>query len=293
MFYWFYASDVIFLASDSLRMVEAFDQDEADFLWLLIDAYNHHSFEIPLYCYGHLYYNIGLIAVYVFGLFSEIHDKEILVILRFTSLLFHFAAVFWFYHLIKKYFSRFSAWLSSILFLAGSGNLLYYTTNLHPDTTQLFFIVGFFWFLLSAIEKRNFSNYVMAALFAGLAFSVKYAGLFLLPVIFIAFLSNMPAIKNISITTKNAGIITALIIGLIFINPPVFNHLSSHHFDNQIIKTLNIVLWAITLIFFAIILFWKSSKEKVINIYFSGIVFSITFLVSFALTTLYGFQNLN
>jgi len=76
---------IIYSASGDIRIVDAFNTDEVDFLSSLLDAYKNGSFEIGHYEYGLLYYNIGLIFFNIVGLFTPITEQVGVIIMRFLS----------------------------------------------------------------------------------------------------------------------------------------------------------------------------------------------------------------
>jgi hypothetical protein len=79
---------IIYSASGDIRIVDAFNTDEVDFLISLLNAYNNGTFEIGHYEYGLLYYNVGLIFFNIVGVFTPITEQVGVVIMRFLSCLF-------------------------------------------------------------------------------------------------------------------------------------------------------------------------------------------------------------
>ena len=97
-------------ASGDIRIVDAFNTDEVDFLSSLLYAYNKGTFEIGHYEYGLLYYNIGLICFNIVGVFTEVTEQLGVVIMRFLSCFFLFGTAVVLRQFTKSIWNRQKNW---------------------------------------------------------------------------------------------------------------------------------------------------------------------------------------
>lgn len=184
-FLWF-ALPVSLVGAKDFRMVDAFNVDEAESLQRLAGEVKKHGFNLPFYSYGHLYYNSGLLPLVLVDLLFPVSEQAIVILFRLLSALFFAGTILVVFLTGKRFFGNITAWLSVILLLTISAQLYVYSAMLHPDTAQLFFIsLGIFfcckYFDLNSGRKWKYLAYAAGA--AGLAFSTKYAGIMLMPII--------------------------------------------------------------------------------------------------------------
>lgn len=121
---------MIYSASGDIRIVDAFNTDEVDFLSSLLDAYKNGSFEIGHYEYGLLYYNIGLIFFNIVGLFTPITEQVGVIIMRFLSCFYLIGTALVLRQFAKKYADS-AKDLVFVLVLFSSITLINYGTMLH------------------------------------------------------------------------------------------------------------------------------------------------------------------
>ncbi|MBD79561.1 MAG: hypothetical protein CL840_11640 [Crocinitomicaceae bacterium] len=184
---WFVAIPLANLGTSHLRIIEAINTDEGDLLWLMIQAYRNGNFDLGSSPYGILYYNTCLILTYMLGWFTQVTDTHMIVITRLVS----FFALIGTSTVVAKYAHRFKMgqWgLVFILTLLGSQVAIRYGLMLHPDMLQVFFIALGLYCIASYMEQAKPKWILLAMVMAGLAFSSKYSGLILLPLIGIALL---------------------------------------------------------------------------------------------------------
>lgn len=178
-----YARPIIWSASESYSMVSVFHADERDQLQGVKRAYNSGNYHFPFNKYGHLYYDIALTTIYVAGWFTDITDQHIIISLRLISLIFGILSVLMLFQLTRRFVDIHTAWLATAMFIFIPLKFWDLSFEAHPDIPQLFFIICSL-YLCSFIPLRSDSRpFYLAVLFAGLTFSVKYTGIFLLPVI--------------------------------------------------------------------------------------------------------------
>lgn len=180
---WF-AIPVSVVGTDDFRMVDAFNVDESEFLQLLKNEVKSHEFNMHFYMYSHLYFNTGLLPLIVWDFFSPVSEQHIVILFRLLSALYFLGTVLVVFLIGKKFFGKITAWLSVILLLTISSLLFAYSSMLHPDTAQLFFIsLGIYFCCRYFDSGKQWKHLAFAAFAAGLAFGTKYAGIMLMPVI--------------------------------------------------------------------------------------------------------------
>lgn len=223
---------IVYSASENIRIIDAFNTDEVDFLRAMLDAYNANSFDINRYEYGLLYYNIGLIFFNIVGFFTPITEQVGVIIMRLLSSGFLIGTALVSSKLLrdKKLYTQ---QLVFLLILLSSIALVNYGTMLHPDLAQVFFVTLSLFYLSKYVTEPTIKTLVYAVLSAGFAFSTKYVGIALLPIIWLlVFIYEVEKLKNLS-RVKRAIVLTVLaLLGAIGSNPDaVASYLPS---DNEI-----------------------------------------------------------
>ena len=180
-----YAKPIIWSASSSYNKVSVFNADERDQLKWVKTAYEEGNYDFPLNKYGHLYFDIVLTGLNITSWFTEITDQHIIIYLRLVSAVFGMLSVLMLYVLVRRFLDDQTAWLAAVMLLAIPLNFWDLSFQAHPDIAQVFFIiVAIYWCSYITLSSKN-RSYYLAMFFAGLTFSVKYSGLFLIPVIFL------------------------------------------------------------------------------------------------------------
>lgn len=180
-----YAKPIIWSASESYSMIAESHAEELDQLRGVKTAYENGNYHFPITKYGHLYYDIALTTVYITSWFTDITDQHIIITLRLISLLCGILSVLMLFQLALRFIDSHTAWLATGMFMIIPLSFWNFSFAVYPDTTQLLFILcSLYW--CSFIPLRSDSKpFYLAILFSSLAFSVKYSGIFLLPVIFL------------------------------------------------------------------------------------------------------------
>jgi len=150
---------------------------------------NPHFFHVPsLYSYlvsgvWGLYYLGGK----VLGTFSSTADflqaylrnATVFILLgRLVTVLFSLGTVILLYLLGKKMFNIRTGLLAA-LFLTFSLEHVKISHDMLPDVAMIFFLLPAFFFIWHVYIRGRLADYLLAGLFAGLAFTTKYGGLFL------------------------------------------------------------------------------------------------------------------
>ncbi len=201
------------IASFDLRIADAFNTDEVEFLTPMFSAFQRGDFDIGRYDYGLLYYNIGLCFFYIFDVFSPLTEETGILIMRLLSGVFLVLNAYVVKLIYKDLFHK-NSLLVFVLCLLGSQTMLNYGSMVHPDLAQVFFIsLG----LLAAIRFFNNSDirYLLAAgVLAGLAFATKFVGIALLPVLLVLAVYKL---KTIDDRLKQYAHLITIVLGAFFV----------------------------------------------------------------------------
>lgn len=183
---------LIFTACENVQIASVLYPDEERYVKVIRGALEAENLRIHFVSYGHFFFNLVLIPLLFLQQFFTITDVHILLSLRLISWLFALGSVVWVYVICKRFFGVEVAWLSAFLMLLVPLTFTEYAVVAHPDTLQLFFILGSLYHIcLMASEKWNNKHLVWASVMAGFAFSAKYAGILLLPLIAVVFLLQL------------------------------------------------------------------------------------------------------
>ena len=188
-FFWL-SANTVYSASANGRLVEVFEDDEYQHFVAVRNALDERSICIDWTAYGHLYFNAILWPLILVQIFTPISDQAIIVALRYGSTFFSVLTVIFTYILARRYWGRLAGWVSAISLTILPFSFNYWSVTSHPDTPQMFFIVGSLFGCCEFVIKRQERWLYVAGFIAGLAFSTKYGGLFILPII--GLLSILP-----------------------------------------------------------------------------------------------------
>ena len=186
-----YLYPLLFTACKDVQMASVFSPDEGRYVHLIRGALEAKSFRLHFVSYGHFYFNLVLLPLMLLQSFFVITDVHILLSLRGVSWLFGLGSAWMTYVLTKRFFGVFEAWLSAVLLVFVPLTFLEYSVIAHPDTLQLFFILASLYAICSLSEKLSVRHLMWASAMAGLAFSAKYGGILLLPLIAFVFLRQV------------------------------------------------------------------------------------------------------
>ena len=184
-YFTWYAEDLLWIGSDSIRQASAFAADEAVHARLIQEALRDSTMDIGFYSYGHLYFNLALLPLYISGDASEISEQKIILALRAVPLAFAVGTIVATFLLARFSLGSALAWMVVAFLCVMPLVLLKWSMISHPDMPQLFFIVLGLYACSRYAAGRHWRVLVWAAVAAGLAFSSKYAGLFLLGLVWL------------------------------------------------------------------------------------------------------------
>ncbi len=124
---------------------------------------------------------MGLLPLFLLSYFRPVTEQEIIVWLRVIPALFAVATIAMVFVLSRRYFGHRAAWMAATLMAFVPRNFLEMSSISHADVPQIFFLVLSLYFCCRLAEERRRWWLFWASVAAGLAFSCKYTGLFLLP----------------------------------------------------------------------------------------------------------------
>lgn len=177
------ASPLLFTANLNARLVFAFDSDEAHHIQLLQQALNGTGFDFNFHGYGHLFFNLTLLALKALSYFTHIDQQIIIITLRSASLVSGIACIWATFYLALYLAGPTFAILSALLLAIIPLEFIYYMGVSHPDVLQVLFVQLSLIACCRYSRINSLSNIIQAACFAGLAFATKYSGIFLLVLI--------------------------------------------------------------------------------------------------------------
>ena len=183
LFYLWFAWPLVWSASDNLRLVDAFDVDEALHLVIVKEALQKHSFRLAFNNYGHLYFNLTLIPLFIIDRVTDVTEQHMIVALRLVPALFAIATVVVGFLLARRYFGKVAAWLTAFFLCTVPLLFLEFSVLSHPDIPQVFFMVCGVYAGCRLMEEGQYKWLIWGSVAAGLAFACKYSGIFLLPVL--------------------------------------------------------------------------------------------------------------
>lgn len=170
------------IASFDLRIANAFNTDEVEFMIPMMDAFHRGDFEINRYDYGLLYYNIGQVLFRVYNWFYPLSESSGLIIMRSLSAVFLIANAYVLRAVAKRFFET-SGLLIFGLSLLGSITMINYGTMVHPDVAQVFMVSVGVYFAARYTEDYQVKFLLLSTLFAGFAFATKFVGIALFPIL--------------------------------------------------------------------------------------------------------------
>lgn len=182
-YYIWFSSSTVYSASSNSRLLEVFDGDEYNNFNVVHEALMEHTLHIRWEVYGHFFYNLALIPFYILQRFIPISDQSLIVFQRVETTFFSAATVILTFTLARRYFNSRVAWLGSMFLMVFPASFNRWAVTSHPDSLQMFLLVGGFLGCSEYLISKNKRWLMFATVFAGLAFATKYAGIFLLPLI--------------------------------------------------------------------------------------------------------------
>ena len=171
------------LAGDSARLVAVFDSDEAHHMELTRLALEHKSMNIDFHGYGHLYFNVVLLPLLLIQAMTPVSDEMIIVAFRVVSTASLMLTILATFALARRFFGAVGAIVAATLVALVPLSLIRLSAISHPDTLQAFLVVMSLYYCCDFAQSLSVKSLVKGSIWAGLSFSTKYSGLFLVPII--------------------------------------------------------------------------------------------------------------
>ncbi|MDP6040122.1 MAG: glycosyltransferase family 39 protein, partial [Candidatus Latescibacteria bacterium] len=170
------------LAADDIRMVDVFSMDEASAVAVVRYLYVTGTWVLETFSYGGLFYYVPVMILYVLGVFGQVDDLMIAVVLRGVGTVAGMGCLFLTFRIGRLVGGEAVGAIAACL-LVLTPIFLRWSVEIHPDIPQLFWLLCALYMCCLLVDNRTFSRVAMVGIFAGLAFGTKYSGVFLLPVI--------------------------------------------------------------------------------------------------------------
>jgi 4-amino-4-deoxy-L-arabinose transferase-like glycosyltransferase len=180
-------STLIPVSVDDIRMADVFSVDESGAAAELRYFFTTGRLERASFKYGSLFYYVPLVFLHIFGLFADVTDRVILIVLRSFGAVSGAGCLVVVYLLGRRLCGQASGFIACLM-LATSSVFLRWSVEAHPDLPQLFLVCGFFWYLIRFCEEGKASHAYAATGLAALAFNIKYVGVFLMPTLWVSLL---------------------------------------------------------------------------------------------------------
>ncbi len=290
VFFWIYVIPIK-TATNDRRMVAAFDSDEAMCLEIIKEAVTENR-QVQQKIYGDAYFNLAHSTLLYLYPSSEITHQHIIICLRAVSCFFALLSLCTIFGIAMALTQHF--WFSvgvvfSIFF--GYYDFFFNATNAHPDSMQLSLLLGALFFIIQAFQLKKRRYFIMSFFLSGLAFSTKFFGVFMLPVLLIAIIGYVSDSKNNSYSFLFELLFWISIYYLIQYTDPIFiqKYISTDSLQKtEIVKMFGVIHRLIYLVLFLkltvffpfLFIKYKIVFKKILNAF--NILISGLFLFSIA-----------
>ncbi|MFN8435249.1 MAG: glycosyltransferase family 39 protein [Anaerolineales bacterium] len=186
-YYFWLSKDAIYSASTNGRLVDRFETDEYQLFSVTNEALVEQTLYIDWSVYGHFYFNIALIPLFIKDYFGTVSDQFVILTMRYVSLISSALTVLLTFGIARRYFNKLTAWVSALLLMVIPTTFNYWSIKIHPDTLQVLMVVACLFACCESIFLRKKEWLLLASVFAGMSFSTKYVGAFLMPIIWLFY----------------------------------------------------------------------------------------------------------
>jgi 4-amino-4-deoxy-L-arabinose transferase-like glycosyltransferase len=170
----------------NVREVYTYNLDTTVILHIVRDALDARYFRSDFTDYGQLYFNLAILQSWFYSLFGDSSGGVIYLILRLTSFVGGALTILTVFAFARHFLGR-GLGLFSAATIALSPALVMFCFEPHPDSWQAFFITLSLYAAARAVPQDggvlDMRWFTAAAAAAGAAFSSKYAGVLLLPLL--------------------------------------------------------------------------------------------------------------
>ena len=189
--------------SNNVREIYTYNLDSTLILLDIERSVSSRWFQLDFTGYGQLYYNLCILISYLYSLLFPLTERAVFFIARLVTLLGGCASIALLFFFAKRFLGVLPALFSAAM-LAVTPVVLHSSTEPHPDTWQMFFVTLSLYFCALAISRRTPGTtqvsegqarpgmLLAAAAAAGAAFSTKYIGTLLLPLLAIVAVAMRP-----------------------------------------------------------------------------------------------------
>jgi len=280
--------------SQDALVARAFITDEAD-LCEIIDKSVNGKQDFTFGAYGFVYYKSGIVMLKLISKVNPVNEHTILVFFRLYSWLFFIATAIVLTLLTYQLTGLLGALIAMTFTFIASPNLLYYSAMLHPDVPQVFFIALCLYLLYVFASSGKIQYVLLSSMSAALAFSCKYSGLLVLPVIYTSiFLVEIPEKNNkTNNTPKKLATISLLVLTyFLFDTDAISKYIQHSNVGNELlvyIKSVKYISLAVLIIFVSTAIISDSLKKRlklyrIQNVVFLLLATSWLFLGTYLLT---------
>lgn len=180
------------IAVDDIRMADVFSVDESGAAAELRYYYTTGRLDKTSFKYGSLFYYVPLALLHVYSLAAPVTDRVILICLRSFGALSGSCALVLIYLLGRRLYDAKSGAAAAVI-VGTTTVFLRWSVESHPDLPQMLGVCAFLWALTNVVARGSRRSVVLAAVWAAVAFNIKYVGLFLMPVLVLAVLTRSEA----------------------------------------------------------------------------------------------------
>lgn len=219
-YYIWLSNDAIYSASANGRLVDRFETDEYQLFYVTNEALLGRTLYIDYSIYGHFYFNLALIPLFIKDYFGSISDQFVILTMRYISLASSALTVICTFAIAGRYFKKITAWMSALLLAVIPSTFNYWSIKIHPDTLQVLMVVACLFSCCEFVASRKKEWLLLASVFAGISFSTKYVGAFLMPIIWLFYLLSLNEKKGERLSFSPSSIMPwvkfSVVTGLLF-----------------------------------------------------------------------------
>lgn len=190
-YYIWLSNGAIYSASTNGRLVDRFETDEYQLFYVTNEALVGRTLFIDWSVYGHFYFNLALIPLFLMDFFAGVSEQTVILTLRYISLISSALTVVLTFGIARRFFSRPAAWMSALFLAVIPSSFNLWSIKIHPDTLQMFMVVACLFAASEFVASRKKGWLLIASIFAGMSFSTKYVGVFLMPIIWLFYFLSL------------------------------------------------------------------------------------------------------
>jgi 4-amino-4-deoxy-L-arabinose transferase-like glycosyltransferase len=205
---------------------------------VLSNLHSGHFGSHRYYDYGGFYFMLCLALAYPAQALTSLDEPTVLVLSRLVSVLFGALSLWGLYLLGRRLFDQMTALLATIIMMV-SWVFIFWSVSDHPDSAQVFFLLMALYGCIRLIETSVHRWLWFASLCAALSFSIKYVGIFMLPVIWLAYglstvmdweKGGIPDLRRIRVRFFTWSAAIGLMFGAVFFLTTPYALLNFHEF---------------------------------------------------------------